>query len=112
VIGYCGSSGNAVGTAPHVHFGYYAGAAQDPMGFLLEWERRAEERARRAFGGELAGAQALTFARRFGDELVPGGDAISGDVVSGTIELLVDAVVETEGTVRPKRTSREPSGVR
>jgi murein DD-endopeptidase MepM/ murein hydrolase activator NlpD len=95
VIGYCGSTGNATGSAPHVHFGYYAGEAQDPMGFLLERLRRAERHARE-MAGHLPGQAALTLSRRFGDELVPGADSISGDVVSESIEVLVDAVVEAE----------------
>ena len=105
VIGYCGSSGNASGSAPHVHFGYYAGSAQDPIGFLIDWVRQAESRSQRSFGGAQAGVEALTFARRFGDELIPGSDAISGDVVSESIEVLVDAAVETEDPAAPTRSS-------
>jgi murein DD-endopeptidase MepM/ murein hydrolase activator NlpD len=95
VIGYCGNTGNASGSSPHVHFGYYAGTAQDPMGFLLDWLRRAEQRSRRAFGGSGANVDALTVARRFGDELVPGTDVVSGEVASETIEVIVEAAVET-----------------
>jgi peptidoglycan LD-endopeptidase LytH len=44
VIGYCGDSGNAAGTSPHVHFGFYDpdGRAIDPMPFLVRWLRAAE----------------------------------------------------------------------
>jgi murein DD-endopeptidase MepM/ murein hydrolase activator NlpD len=46
VIGYCGTSGNAAGTAPHVHFGSYPGPG-NPMGNLIEWLTTAEVEARR-----------------------------------------------------------------
>ena len=105
VIGYCGNSGNASGSSPHVHFGYYAGEAQDPMGFLLKWLERAVARSGSETG---AGVEALTFARRFGDELVPGADAISGDVVSESIEVLVEAAVEP--TPRLPSRARDPRG--
>jgi len=95
VIGFCGNTGNASGSSPHVHFGYYAGTAQDPMGFLLDWLHRAERRAERAFGGSGLNADASILARRFGDELVPGTDTVSGEVVSETIEVLVEAAVES-----------------
>ncbi|HEU4488617.1 MAG TPA: peptidoglycan DD-metalloendopeptidase family protein [Actinomycetota bacterium] len=44
VIGYCGDSGNAAGTSPHVHLGFYGsdGRAIDPMPFLVKWLRAAE----------------------------------------------------------------------
>ncbi len=45
VIGFCGDSGNAEGSTPHVHFGYYGGGAQDPMGFLLRWREQAPARS-------------------------------------------------------------------
>jgi murein DD-endopeptidase MepM/ murein hydrolase activator NlpD len=52
VIGYCGNTGNAASTAPHVHFGWYGpdGEARDPMAFLVSWLRAAE----RAAGGHPA----------------------------------------------------------
>ncbi len=39
IIAYCGKSGNASSTPPHVHFGWYdaAGNALDPMGPLVRW---------------------------------------------------------------------------
>jgi murein DD-endopeptidase MepM/ murein hydrolase activator NlpD len=46
VIGYCGTSGNAAGTAPHVHFGSYPGPV-NPMGDLIDWLITAETEARR-----------------------------------------------------------------
>jgi murein DD-endopeptidase MepM/ murein hydrolase activator NlpD len=95
VIGFCGATGNASGSAPHVHFGYYAGDAQDPMGFLLRWLRRAELGS--AAASDPDGVAALTLSRRFGDDLVPGADSISGDVVSESIEVLVDAAIDERG---------------
>ena len=48
VIGYCGTSGNAAGTPPHVHFGLYSGGvAQNPMGALIGWLNEAERNAAR-----------------------------------------------------------------
>jgi murein DD-endopeptidase MepM/ murein hydrolase activator NlpD len=47
VIGYCGNTGNAITTPPHVHFGFYQknGSAADPMGYLVRWLKKAERNA-------------------------------------------------------------------
>ena len=77
VLGYCGNSGNAATTPPHVHFGWYqaSGAAKNPMRSLVGWLKAAE---RRVFGvvskttAKKAKQQPLfTAARRFGDDFVP-----------------------------------------
>jgi murein DD-endopeptidase MepM/ murein hydrolase activator NlpD len=46
VLGYCGNSGNAATTPPHVHFGWYRpnGKAKNPMQALINWLRTAERR--------------------------------------------------------------------
>ncbi len=45
VVGYCGNSGNAASTPPHVHFGHYVGGvAVNPMRDLVRWVREAERR--------------------------------------------------------------------
>lgn len=75
VIGYCGASGNAVGTSPHVHFGWYAGAAMDPHDKLVSWLRQAERRARRVLnslqGYRVANIGSYTTRRLFGDAFLP-----------------------------------------
>jgi murein DD-endopeptidase MepM/ murein hydrolase activator NlpD len=48
VIGFCGNTGNAKGSSPHVHFGLYSGGvAQNPMQPLVSWLHQAEARAAR-----------------------------------------------------------------
>jgi murein DD-endopeptidase MepM/ murein hydrolase activator NlpD len=94
VIGYCGNSGNAKGTTPHVHLGYYSGGAQDPMGFLLEWHDRAQRRAHRTLRALVGAADLSEFARRLGDELVP--DPVVGPPLAprgSPIEILLDAAL-------------------
>jgi murein DD-endopeptidase MepM/ murein hydrolase activator NlpD len=77
VLGYCGNSGNALTTPPHVHFGWYLRNenAKNPMRSLVDWLREA----RRGALGLLADARGkrvreivrLTAERRFGDAFVP-----------------------------------------
>lgn len=77
VIGYCGNTGNALTTPPHVHFGWYGrdGAARDPLDQLARWLSQAERRAVRALararGDRLASINGLEAKRRFGDAFVP-----------------------------------------
>ncbi len=77
VIGYCGNTGNAITTPPHVHFGWYQanGVAKDPMGYLVGWLRTAEKRATKAFekitGESIQELPEETTARRFGDSFAP-----------------------------------------
>ena len=78
VIGFCGNSGNAITTPPHVHFGWYeaSGRARNPMRKLVSWLQRSERRAgltvARAHGDRVIHAASLTAARRFGDGMIPG----------------------------------------
>jgi murein DD-endopeptidase MepM/ murein hydrolase activator NlpD len=78
VLGFCGNSGNAITTPPHVHFGWYrsTGIAANPMTKLVAWLERAERDAAltvaRAEGRRVTRLGSLTSARRFGDGLVPG----------------------------------------
>ena len=84
VIGYCGNSGNAISTPPHVHFGWYdsSGEARNPMRKLVSWLESAEERAgptvARAEGDRFIQASSLIAARRFGDGLVPSSEVVTG----------------------------------
>ena len=77
VIGFCGNSGDAVGTPPHVHFGWYdaSGNAHDPLSNLIGWLRMAQKRAARvllrATGERIEDIDTLTQARRFGQAFVP-----------------------------------------
>ena len=77
ILGYCGDSGNAEGTLPHVHFGWYlpSGEARNPIQFLRAWLDAAKRRARaelsRAPLGRARQIDRLTSLRRFGDEFVP-----------------------------------------
>jgi murein DD-endopeptidase MepM/ murein hydrolase activator NlpD len=77
VIGYCGNTGNAATTAPHVHFGWYQadGSAKNPMRPLVKWLKAAEQRVLGLVAAEtgkrVAQIEQLTLARRFGDQFVP-----------------------------------------
>jgi len=76
VIGFCGATGNAVGTPPHVHFGWYsAGDALDPIMPLIRSLQHAEAHAsailRRVESDMVTNADEHAVRRRFGDDLVP-----------------------------------------
>ena len=77
VIGYCGNSGNAITTPPHVHFGWYQanGDSKDPMGMLVKWLREAERNAgivsEKVFGKSIAELAQTQSLRRFGDGFAP-----------------------------------------
>ncbi len=84
VVGYCGNSGNAATTPPHVHFGWYQpnGVAKDPMRSLVAWLNEAEDRALNLLASVQGKRQkqipALTAARRFGDAFVPDSSVLPG----------------------------------
>ena len=77
VLGYCGNSGNASTTPPHVHFGWYQpnGEAKNPMRPLIDWLQAAERRNQLVVSkttAKKAKKQPIyTAARRFGDAFVP-----------------------------------------
>lgn len=81
VVGYCGNSGNAVTTPPHVHFGFYGPGGvnpTNPMKHLVRWLRQAEARVLGSSGVVAKAttkrqrqAPILTAARRFGDAFAP-----------------------------------------
>ena len=76
IVGYCGNSGNAATTPPHVHFGWYVnGVAQNPMRHLVKWLHEAEERVLGEVSVRLQkkikNAPSLTLERKFGDAFAP-----------------------------------------
>ena len=76
VVGYCGNSGNAITTPPHVHFGWYKnGRALDTMQPLVRWLRQAHRNAlgtvANISGKRRKQISRLTAERRFGDALLP-----------------------------------------
>lgn len=79
VLGFCGNSGNAQGTPPHVHFGLYSatGNSVDPLPSLLGWLRTAESRISDVDRGalqrfsRLSASGVLSLRRRFGDDMAP-----------------------------------------
>jgi murein DD-endopeptidase MepM/ murein hydrolase activator NlpD len=76
VIGYCGNTGNAISTPPHVHFGFYQkdGSSGNPMGYLVGWLEEAEDRAARAYHritGEHIDELEMFNSRLFGDSFAP-----------------------------------------
>lgn len=75
VIGLCGNSGNAITTPPHVHFGWYAGAAQNPHDRLVSWLQTAETKSQRLITAvmeqRVEEIRVSTARHRFGDRFAP-----------------------------------------
>ena len=77
VIGYCGNTGNAITTPPHVHFGWYQanGQSKNPMGMLVKWLRAAERNAdlvlKKETGQTYADLEESESRRLFGDGFAP-----------------------------------------
>ncbi|HYN36180.1 MAG TPA: M23 family metallopeptidase [Actinomycetota bacterium] len=77
VIGYCGNTGNAITTPPHVHFGWYQanGEARNPMWVLVRWLRTAERSAgvayKQVYGHSIRFNDEETTSRLFGDSFAP-----------------------------------------
>ena len=77
IIGYCGNTGNALTTPPHVHFGWYQpnGEAKNPMLALIRWLRKAEGKAgvelTKRTNERVENIEPLTLAHRFGDAFTP-----------------------------------------
>jgi hypothetical protein len=84
VLGYCGNSGNAATTPPHVHFGWYqaSGETLNPMRHLVSWLRDAEDNALELLASVEGKRQkqlpTLTAARRFGDAFAPDRSVLAG----------------------------------
>jgi murein DD-endopeptidase MepM/ murein hydrolase activator NlpD len=76
VIGFCGNTGNAISTPPHVHFGWYQknGSSRNPMGYLVHWLKDAEDQAAAAYKritGEEIDELDVINSRLFGDGFAP-----------------------------------------
>ncbi len=78
VVGYCGNTGNAVSTPPHVHFGWYAEGGtnpKNPMRYLVRWLHEAERRVlgvvTKTTKKRVKQQPSLTLARMFGDAFAP-----------------------------------------
>ena len=77
VIGFCGNTGNAITTPPHVHFGWYQanGESRNPMAMLVKWLHTAERNAGAAYeketGRTLATLEQSGSRRLFGDGFAP-----------------------------------------
>lgn len=77
VIGFCGNTGNAITTPPHVHFGWYQanGESKDPMGVLVDWLEEAERSAGEAYedetGKSIDDLEESGSTRLFGDGFAP-----------------------------------------
>ncbi len=110
VIGYCGNTGNARTTPPHVHFGLYeAGGkkAHNPMRLLVGWLERAELRIPKLLNRfkhrRLGRYDMLVASRRFGDGLLPtagsqpkgDGAWLAGTGVETGILSLAEAALQT-----------------
>lgn len=82
VIGFCGNSGNALTTPPHVHFGWYVnGDAKNPHASLVSWLREAELRVievvTKTSNKRVKNIDRLTAARFFGDWAIPSAGELS-----------------------------------
>lgn len=76
VIGFCGNSGNAITTPPHVHFGWYVnGDAVNPMKSLVKWlqiaERRVLGKVTKVEKEAVRESDARLTQRLFGDAFAP-----------------------------------------
>lgn len=76
VIGFCGNSGNAITTPPHVHFGWYVnGEAVNPMRSLIKWlhiaERRTLGKVTKVQAEAVRESDARLTQRLFGDAFAP-----------------------------------------
>lgn len=83
VIGYCGQTGNALTTPPHVHFGWYqpSGLAWNPHKTLIRWLREAEANARNYLAEvtvkKIKNIEFHTDVRLFGDAFEPDRSELS-----------------------------------
>lgn len=108
VIGYCGRTGNAQTTPPHVHFGWYDDTgARDPMGALIGWLEDAEKAAAETLAEGVVDRyrrmDSLRTARRFGDALTPGPARVLTDeeLIAARAESLLDRFLVASGAPDP-----------
>jgi hypothetical protein len=96
VVGFCGNTGNAITTPPHVHFGWYVdGVAKNPMRRLIKWLNVAELRVLGHLSKHEARAirqtDTRTLERLYGDAFAPDRSALDPS----------DESLLTIGTVSP-----------
>ncbi len=101
VIGYCGTTGNAVGTPPHVHFGWYSGqVAINPITHLSKWLGKAEKDAGRILNKEMnqrrRKIEALTTKRRFGDLLNSQNLVGESSIVTAFMDLMLNESIREQ----------------
>jgi len=108
VIGYCGISGNARTTPPHVHFGWIAGGFNNPMLLLVDRLHTAERQAAallaRVRKERIQDRDATTTARLYGERFLPNLSTITcvasvSSVISstGVVELVEDTATDCAG---------------
>jgi murein DD-endopeptidase MepM/ murein hydrolase activator NlpD len=123
VIGFCGNTGNAITTPPHVHFGFYTSSdvARDPMPRLIRWLRLAQRESTvllaKVQGARVAQIDMFRSARLFGDSFSPGPSLVPrasarADSSGGLLAFARAAIMSTlEGPAESTTAAKSSSGL-